>query len=260
LQDHHELDPRIAASWSRCYRQELRYKDTPQALKNYELGLVSRAMTRNELLIDAAKSVFNQIYRFQDNDWPYYLELVDKDNVRLFEKGFYDDNVFSNPIPGEETIGTSCHTLMREYHCPMQIFGPENYLEICKHLVWGAPIFDEDNNYCGGVFLSERLTGTEWKDIPINTQINNLHFVCALATAVERSWLAKKYGKRCESEKDYRDYITELAINLMDDGVLILDRDGYIINANKQATDILMHPASKKKFPANGHCQLFEKP
>lgn len=244
------LDPRIAASWIRCYQEGLRPMDKPQNKGTFELGVVSRAMTHNELVIEAAKSVFDEIYQYQDDNWPYHLEFVDKDNVRLLGKGLYDDSVYANPIPEENVLGTNCHALVREYHCPVQIFGPENYLESCyKHLVWGAPIFDEDGNYVGGIFLSKRLLNLEWDDLQQAAQINNLYFTCAIAAAVERCWLAKKSIKRCEHEKEFRHNIHELILNLVDNVIITLDRDGYIIHTNHQARHFLgLDESAEKKL------------
>lgn len=242
------LDPRIADSWIRCYKAGLRPHDRPQKMRTYEPGVVSRAMTRHELVIEAAKTVFDKIYQYQDELWPFYLELVDKDNVRLLERGFYDDSIYFNPIPDEEVLGTNCHELVRKYRCPVQLSGPENYLESCsKHLVWGAPVFDESGNYFGGVFLSKRLTSLEWNDLQQAEQINNLYLICAIASAVEHCWLARKCMERCEKEKDYRRYMLELMRNLVDDGLLALDQDGYIIDINRQAMPILgIHGTEEK--------------
>lgn len=234
------LDPRMRDSWIRCYREGMSPDQKLQRSETYDRGAVSRAMARNDSIIEAAKNVFDQICQYQDDSWPFYLELVDRDNVRLLVRGVFDDSVYFNPIPDEHIMGTSCHSLMREHHCPIQICGPENYQEVCyNHMVWGAPIFDEIGNYYGGVFLSKRLKGTEWGEMSDTAQINNLYFISAIATAIERCWMEKRTKERCEKEKEYRRHIQDIIMNLTDGGMIILDRDGYIVDCNRQAIVIL---------------------
>ncbi|UWG98269.1 sigma 54-interacting transcriptional regulator [Dehalobacter sp. DCM] len=235
-----DIDPRIADCWIRCYREGMRPDKKIHRIETYDRGAVSRAMSRNEALIEAAKSVFDQIYQYQDDSWPFYLELVDRDNVRLLERGVFDDSVYNNPIPDEHVVGMNCHSLMREHHCPMQVCGPENYLEACyPHMVWGAPVFDDNGNYYGGIFLSKRLKDTEWGEMSDTAQITNLYLISAIAIGIERCWTEKRTKERSEKEKEYRRYIQDIIMNLTEGGMIILDRDGYIIDSNRQAISYL---------------------
>ena len=234
------LDPRIAESWRRCLAEGL-HADKPLPEKGgYDRRAVSRAMAAGEDLINAARSVFDQIYQYLDESLPYYLELVDRDNVRLLERGLYDESIYNNPIPGEDDMGTNCHWLVREHRCPVMISGPENYLEICyNYFTWGVPVFDEIGTYCGGVFLSKRFAGSQWMETNEAEQRNNLYFTCAIALAVERCWMASRAGRKFKEQKAFGMYLTRMVLDFVEDGVVMIDRDGYILEANTRASTIL---------------------
>ncbi|UWG98385.1 sigma 54-interacting transcriptional regulator [Dehalobacter sp. DCM] len=244
------MDKRIAASWLRCYRKGM-FPDTTLLIEDrHERENVLLAIARNEGIIEAAKSVFDEIYHYQEQNGTFDLELVDRDNIRILERWVYIEAVYANPIPGENILGTNCHSLMREYHCPIQLCGPENYQDSRgKHLVWGAPIFDEAGNYYAAVFLTKRLESHEWIDMAEDAQLNKLHFVCTIALAIEHAWKAIKIKNNLEKKMVYRLTLQDFILNQFDDGMLTMDRDGYIIDINQQAMEILgIADTEKNKF------------
>lgn len=237
------VDPRIVESWTRSFKIGLRPQDSPSKISVDERE-ISNALLLNRMIIKVAQNIFDDFskYQFQNEGQPFYLELVDKNNIRLLGKG-QETSFLCNysKIPSESIIGTNCYNFVHAYHCPVQLYGPEHYLEILgNYLVSGAPIFDEDGYYLGGVFLTEKLKRND-NNTPI-LQNNSLHFICAVAHAIERNYINTRFkdkAKHQEDEKNFWQHLLDLTWNLSDHAIVLLDQDGLITQYNRQAEELL---------------------
>jgi transcriptional regulator with PAS, ATPase and Fis domain len=141
--------------------------------------------------------------------------------VREGTKKLEDQNkrfkLVTGSIWNEETVGTCAHSISLIHGIPMQICGPEHYCEKYDNIFCSAaPIFDGNQN----------LTGTLSIVSPSFHQ-QNAH---SLGLVVSMAWAIQK-----EIQLYYNKELLNITMDSADKGVLTINRNGIITQANAMA-------------------------
>lgn len=228
----------IKASWERSehYRVSPYLKKAPVILTHDELMERKR---KNEELITCSLITMRRLFEFvagsgfvvalTDNEG-YILELIgDEEALQFAEAG--------NFVPGanwsENVMGTNAIGMALVEKQPVQVHGYEHYC-LCAYTTTcsAAPICQPDGTLLGVLDLTGPFD---------RVSKHTLGLVVAAVNAIENQIALQRAYENSESEKVYKNVIPEL----VSEGVLVVDKFGYITYLNRTAGQLLRLDQSK---------------
>ncbi|MGI5912587.1 MAG: sigma-54-dependent Fis family transcriptional regulator [Syntrophomonadaceae bacterium] len=215
----------ILDSWKRSQQYGINALNQNKQLCSPEV--LKKRQANNKILLNAAHDYLEDLYSKVLNSQGIVV-LSDAKGTIIFALG--DEKTMREttaPEPGQDcseaTIGTNgvgtCLTLKR----PIQIWAEEHYYK--GNHIWycsAAPIFDPVGNMLGCL----NVTGTSQ-----SVHTHTLGMVLGMANAIERQIKINQITD--ENQKVIRKQ--EIILNLITDGVLIVDRAGIITEINQHA-------------------------
>lgn len=257
-------DPRIVDSWLRCHRAGLRPSALPQLPQLPEKQTLPAILSQNQYLCEATETVLEKLKPVFNSNREISCEINEKNGCRIFHYGKIRESPYDVlPFLYEEYIGTNCCTLVHEYHCPTLLYGVEHYLEMNRDVLSaGAPIFDRNNHYLGAVFLAKSVSLDHW-DTPredSDLMLLNLAITFANAIGTQRELMInKEQVKDITVESLYKEAKLELIQNYTEDGIVHLNRDGYITSFNQAALYMLSLPLKEEEHTELRHFSTYLK-
>jgi transcriptional regulator of acetoin/glycerol metabolism len=214
--------PVIHASWQRCRRAGLAGDSlTPCPI---DLPALERATARNRDLVESAKHLMDKLV-LSIHLSKSVVTLVDTAGLVLHASATSQDleNV-PYGVPGrrcdEATIGTNGMGLCIVENTPVHVVASEHYNASLHYLSCAAaPIRNVAGQLLGALNLA---INTE------NFHQHTLGLVEAAAHAIEEHLRLRSLVRN-----------QKVILELLDDGVIVLGRDGGIVSVNRQACDML---------------------
>jgi PAS domain S-box len=233
----HSINPDIADSWQRCFEAGVDAYD----------GTCYRHLTSSELeellanrkeLIDIARPFMLKLYEFVKgsgfivmltDERGYIMEtLGDKETLEQAQGLYFIKGAdWSETSVGTNAIGTAA--ILKK---PIQTSGAEHYC--LKHQVWtcsASPIFNLEGEIIGILDMSGPLN---------STHIHTLGMVVAAVEAITEQIRIRRKNRELVTANNK---MTEI-FQTMSDGVMIINDDAVITQANPMAENILGKPAS----------------
>ena len=214
--------PMIRASWERCRRRHL--PGDAMALCPIDAAALARATTENRDLVESAKHLMDKLV-LSIHLSKSVVTLVDTAGLVLHASARSQDleNV-PYGVPGrscdEATLGTNGMGLCIIEKRPVHVVASEHYSASLHYLSCAAaPIRNVGGELLGALNLA---INTE------NFHQHTLGLVEAAAHAIEEHLRLRSLVRNQKS-----------ILELLDDGVIVLGRDGVIANINRQACDML---------------------
>jgi len=188
----------------------------------------------NKLLIEVAKPLINTFLELTMSTG-YKLQLFDKNCFFIAGNRLDMDIPPSNRVVRD--LSTTAHRLCILYKKAFQVVGPEHYLtKLNNYISTGAPIFDENEEIIGALVLIQKLLCEPWEKHLSSIKAHSLGWVNSLAIAIGAQYKLHKTNQ-----------ILEATFELFDEGILTLDTDGRIIQANQEGCRILDLDYSQKE-------------
>jgi len=231
----------VAESWIRSKKYGVCPWSTYENFRLTEEEL-KQAREQNKQLIQVAQPLINN-YLEMASKYGHSLELFDPSGVFLL--GIHV-NLSVEPVLAvvfnESTTGTTSHSLATYLKKPVQLIGPENYLDVWRNYICSAaPILNEENEVLGTLALIQDLGDRPWEKDPVKLHAHSLGWVSSLAVAIENQLkLQNSYDSLREVNKNLRKATETLKITLefIDEGVVTIDPDGTIIRSNTEGSKI----------------------
>lgn len=201
------------------------FKLTPEELEE-------RRMLRKDFL-DIARDQIKDLYRFVEGAG-FAVTLADNEGYILEilgDRPILETMYHVNCIPGyrwsEQDVGTSAISLVLREHHPLQIHEEDHYFKSSqKYTCSAAPIYGYDKEFIGIL----ALTG-----ITIHVSEHTLGMVVTAAFAIQNQLSLLHASQEIEIQFNY---LNE-TIDSLDNGVLLVDRQGMIRTVNQSATKFL---------------------
>ncbi len=232
-----QLDPgvrsMIGESWLRCRR---RGKD-PYEGRSAVVATgpeLETILAENRGLIEAARP-FMDILCASLGKQDFVVVLADRNGYML--ESFGSEEMLHSAFRmhyargarlTEELNGTTAIGLALLGHGPIQVIGTEHYCQ--QYHEWGcsaAPLTDEDGSIIGILSITVR------KEM---VHPHTLGMVVSAATAVKNMLLAKCAQKELEEKSR----LHETILNSLFDGLMMLNRDGYVTFINPSAARMIL--------------------
>lgn len=239
------LDPEIAASWMMSFNAGL---DPFKPINCHPLSpdSIFESRVKNSMLIELTKPLFSTFTHWTDNR-EYTLSLDDKDGIALIREGNKEYPLGLQNKMGialdENYIGTNAHMLVKRFKRPIQIQGPEHYCaEYYDYIVSAAPILDENNDLIAILSLIQTLPSNPWESNFQSICSHTLSLLSVMATALENKLMLQKSRDKQEIiNKNLRIAYSQLniALDMMDEGIVVVDQSGMITGINKEGLGIL---------------------
>ncbi len=224
--------PEIAQSWIRCYKAGV--DPGYNGIKRRFLSPVAMEQTlaEHQELIEVSRPFMKHLYSLvagsgfivilSDQDANLLESLGDPETMEIAERNDLDKGANW----AEEEAGTNGIGIALVERKPVQVSGPEHY---CKGLhFWtcsAAPIFDEDHQIIGALQLSGPAE---------NAFIHTLGMVATSVNVIEEELQLRKKNNELVCMNNHLNFIMEY----IKDGILIVDRDGIITQANPAACQL----------------------
>lgn len=247
--DQEKLDPTIWRSWQRCYPRLDPYLEpaptplSPQALQTIQI--------RHFDLIATARPIMEDIHQFIEGSHCAVLLtdgtgcvldlLGDMDMVQSMEKRHCGEGVYWN----EGQMGTNAIGLALREAMPIQVVGPEHYLQALHDIACSAaPIHD----------VSGRIEGVLAITGPVSqAHSHTLAAVMAGARAISNQLQTDMYLQ--EANRRYSELRN--AFQAISEGILLWDTHGIVTHINAQAGQILgVSPSSLLGRPLDSVVRL----
>jgi PAS domain S-box-containing protein len=224
--------PYVIRGWERCIRQKV-VRDCGKCKKIYRGAELERLLDKNKDLINISKSFMENLSSFVRGSG-FAVVLADS-KARIIEvigdeenlKGSLEDlNFIIGACWDEEHVGNTAISTAIIERKPVQICGSEHYCTI--HRDWAcsaAPIFRE-----GELIGALNVSGLNKK-----VHSHTLGMVAAAAYAIGTEIETSKAKNELIIKNKLRDALVES----ISDGVLTVDRDGYVTYINEIGADIL---------------------
>ena len=227
----------VAQSWMRCRSYGLATDQLPR----YPIEKKNNVQDNSEL-IETTKSLFMAFTDLATLS-KYGLYLIDNNYQMLYYVGeafsltpsvLAEDEVITGGE--EEDFGTSAHALALICRRPVQIVGPEHYLDfLSNNISSAAPIIDQSGTMLGVVSLVLRSPQNLYGDDIHMLQANALGWIASMAMAISQQIESRRAN--LQLRQSYQ--TLETSWSLIDEGVLYVDKKGVILNANQQLSHIL---------------------
>ncbi len=185
-------------------------------------------LEKKEFLLSSARPFMERIYKFME-DKSFMVSLADE-NARVIEV-IGESNIENTCVRkgidwSESNAGVNAISLALNEAIAIQVTGDEHYCDELK--VWGcsaSPI------WLNGVVIGViSITGPKEKVYP-----HTLGMVVAAAYAIENILTVKEKNNQLIIKQNFQDAIVD-AVN---DGMIIVDKNGVITYMNSEAADIL---------------------
>lgn len=260
---HPYMNQEVAASWIRSRQQGV----NPYSLvtrPNLNPETLSKIIEEHRLIIDITNALARP---FKDLLFTcgYILYLFDKTGVVLLNEGDWGSHPLSPEhcsrlgiVANENSEGTTAHELCIRLKQPVQLLGPEHYCTAFQNrIASAAPIKDENDDVQAAlVLLSQPLQNPPGEDTLKNLCLHSLGLISSMAIAVETQLKlnratnaffevrekAAAYSNQLQITKD--NLLTvhntlNTTLNLIDEGLITIDRTGNIIHINQEGMRIL---------------------
>ncbi len=226
------LRPPIIESWQRCYQADV---DPHYAGKYAGLDSdgVKAVQEQNRELIGIAKPFMENLYEFVAGSG-FVVALTDNQGYIMEVLG--DADIMENPLTtnffqgacwNEQRAGTNAIGMAVAQKKPIQVSGPEHYCRKYHCLTCSAaPILDARGRLLGVLDVSGSFR---------SAHLHTLGMVVAAAEAITAQ-LAIQQKNRELTLTNQR--LTNI-FNTMSDGVLVIDRQGLIVDLNPVAKALL---------------------
>jgi len=231
-----QIDPKvrpvIGESWLRCRRRGKDPYDGSSTVvaTGPELEII---LAKNRGLIEAARPFMNVLHASL-GDQDFVVVLADKDGYMLESFGSeeilhsaFGMNYAKGSRLTEELNGTSAIGLALLGHGPIQVVGDEHYCE--QYHEWGcsaAALTDEHDSIIGVLSISVRRE---------MVHPHTLGMVVSAAAAIKNMLLVKGAQKELEKKSS----LHEAILNSLFDGLMMLNRDGYVTFINPSAARMI---------------------
>jgi transcriptional regulator of acetoin/glycerol metabolism len=237
------INPIIAASWQRCFSMGVNPSDGRSSCILSDVELEALLAKRADL-INVSLPLMKQIYKFVSgsgflvmltDEQGYIMEVLgDSEPLKNAEQlNFIKGAAWTEKEVGTNAIGTV--VMVAE---PLQISGCEHYCQ--EHHHWtcsSAPIFDEQGKLIGILDMSGPSQ---------ETHKHTLGIVVSAAQAIMFQMGLQQKNRELTITNNRMQNI----FYTMSDGVIVLNRDGLIMQLNPVAEDILMRKNNDVKMLA----------
>jgi sigma-54 dependent transcriptional regulator, acetoin dehydrogenase operon transcriptional activator AcoR len=220
----------IHQSWQRSRENKI---DPNRKNGKVSKELWQKSVLDNAELIHTSLPLMNDIYQLVEGTG-FMVVICDK-NGRLL-KTIGDEDILKKAqkisfVEGadwsEEAVGTNAIGTCIKENMPLQVFHYEHYLKICQEWTCSAsPIRGSDGNLAGVLNVS----GPYEKVHP-----HTLGMVVSTAKAVENLMKLQEKIRRNDLMKSY----LEATMNSLTSGIILVNQQGDIIQANKTLQDMI---------------------
>ncbi len=224
--------PEIAQSWIRCYKAGVDPGYNGNKRRFLSPAAMEQTLAQHQELIEVSRPFMKHLYSLvagsgfivilSDQDANLLESLGDPETMEIAER----NDLVKGANWAEEEAGTNGIGIALVEHKPVQVSGPEHY---CKGLhFWtcsAAPIFNEHHEIIGALQLSGPAE---------NAFIHTLGMVAASVNVIEEELRLIKKNNELACMNNHLTFIMEY----MKDGVVIIDRDGIITQANPAAAQL----------------------
>ena len=221
--------PEIAQSWIRCYKAGVDPGHNGNKRRFLSPAAMEQTLAQHQELIEVSRPFMKQLYSLvagsgfivilSDQDANLLESLGDHETMEIAER----NDLVKGANWAETEAGTNGIGIALVERKPVQVSGPEHY---CKNLhFWtcsAAPIFDEDHQIIGALQLSGPAE---------NAFIHTLGMVAASVNVIEEELRLIKKNNELACMNNHLNFI----MKYIKDGILIIDRDGIITQANPAA-------------------------
>ena len=257
------MNQEVAASWVRSRNLGVNpYSVVTSSNLNPEK--LSEILEKHHILIKVTNSL---IESFKDmlRSCGDILYLFDTTGVVLLNEGCWEKSSLfpeNHPRMGivsdEHSEGTTAHELCIRLGRPVQLLGPEHYcIAFQNSIASAAPIRDENGNINAAlVILNQPLLESPGEEILENLCLHSLGLATSLAIAIETHFkLIKMTNDYCDANEKAETFNCHLQIAmdrfatihntlnstlaLVEEGIIITDRNGKIIHINQESMRIL---------------------
>lgn len=265
----------VIASWE-SIRKNRFCTDMMTVPRKVSSNLLNDELKAHHFLIEITSSILKTFQNYISKDYAFYL--CNTDCVILLYAGDLIESITNNSnmagqIMDARSIGTSSHLLCLENRKPVQLVGPEHYCNDLQNVVGSsAPIFDQNDQLIGALVLNQLMPQEPWNKQNQDLFAYTLGFINVMSDEINLQLRLRSHN---ESLKVINDSLREshkkiktmnetmnTTLNLLDYGVVTIDSNGNIINANDRANEILLlDKSSNRNIVAffDGNLQLIKK-
>ncbi|HNW82685.1 MAG TPA: sigma 54-interacting transcriptional regulator [bacterium] len=223
------IRPVIAESWFRSREYSIDPENT--GIPSVSSDQLKSRKELNRHLLSVASSYMETIYGFISGSGGIIV-LADKDGVILHVLG---ENVFENypgfPVPGsifsEREAGTNAIGTCLAVNAPLEITSAEHFCKLLHKWNCSADIIRSDDGQTAGILAF--FTSLD------KNHSHTLSMVAASAGAIERQMKVENSLK----EKLSILKLQNLMMNLIDEGIIVIDNNQTVKAINKQALYLL---------------------
>ncbi|AGL03429.1 sigma-54-dependent Fis family transcriptional regulator [Desulfoscipio gibsoniae] len=227
-----QLNSTIASSWQRCKEAEVNPLGG-KCDRIFGRDRLEQLWEANRILLEVAAPVIESVYyTVQGSD--FMVVLVNNEGIILKTMGDYQTlssaerlNFRQGAVWTEDSVGTNAIGTSLTSGIPIQITGPEHFCS--HHHVWtcsAAPIRDPEGHVLGCLDMS----GPYDKMHP-----HTLGMIVAAAQAIE--YQLRRELSKSELELALKKLTT--AVDTVNDGIIYINKDGIITDANIPACNLL---------------------
>jgi len=251
------IDSEVVESWLRSRQMGV----DPHAIRtNTDNNKLAELKTKHQSLIQGVLALINPVKSVMVSHG-YLFYLVDRSGLILLNEGVWTESeVLARQssrcgiLADEGSEGTTAHSLCFRLKRPVQLLGPEHYCSAFQNrIASAAPIMgDDDEAVAGLVVFSPPVQDQNISSLYLST----LGLVPALALAAEmqlkqnqsstshsvaRQQIEILQADLHSAKKEVVSVHKELAASLafIDEGMMVVDRSGKILQVNPEAIRIL---------------------
>jgi transcriptional regulator of acetoin/glycerol metabolism len=225
-----ELKKMIQQSWLRSKENKI---DPNRKQGKVDIKRWKKGVEKNKELIQTSLPLMEDLYQLVKGSG-FSVILCDQNGLLLKMIGDKETLKQAKSISfvegadwSEEEIGTNAIGTCIKEEIPLQVFSYEHYSKICQEWTCSAsPIFESDGNLIGVLNMS----GPFEKVHP-----HTLGMVVSAAKAIEGLMNLQEKAKRNDLMKSY----LEATMNALPSGIILVNQQGRIIQANKTLQDML---------------------
>lgn len=220
----------IQESWQRSKRNKI---DPDRKQGRVDRKRWQKSVEINKDFIETSLPLMEELYQFVKGTG-FSVILCDRTGLLLKMIGDQETLEQAESISfvegadwSEEEVGTNAIGTCIKEKIPLQVFSYEHYTKVCQEWTCSAsPIFSSDGRLMGVLNMS----GPFEKVHP-----HTLGMVVSAAKAVESLMNVKEKARRNDLMKSY----LEATMNALPSGILLVNQQGRIIQANKTLQDML---------------------
>jgi len=199
---------------------------------------------KNKLLVEVAQPLIARFLELATSSG-HSLELFDKNGVFLL--GVHIEISSTKVISmvwNEHTTGTTAHSLAIYYKKPFQLIGPENYLDALRNMVLStaSPVLNEKGDVVGALALIHEMKEEPWNQNIGTIPSYSMGWVNSLAAAIENQLKLHNSNislSQANLNLEKNKQILKTTLEFIDEGIITIDPDGTILNANQEGCRIL---------------------